>query len=300
MTGTTVGFVGIGNMGGAMATRVLEQGGAAVAFDTNPTIREQFAAKGGTIVDSARAVAQNCDLISVVVNTDTQARNAILGSDGVLEGCTPGTVVAVHSTIHLETLREIAASAAEKSVPVVDAAVTGGPAAAARGELVVLLGGDEAPIAAARPHLNWYASLVWHAGPLGSGMAAKIAVMVISFGKLAATYEGLLLANAAGLDPVELAKVVTHSESQSGIGPFFVSARAKAFSADGADLMHQIGTHESPKSQKDLHAALELAAQLGIDLPLARVAHDEMPAVWGLEPDQPRSTLDTTPGQAIR
>ena len=72
------------------------------------------------------------------------------------------------------------------------------------------------------------------------------------------------------------------AEAQSGIGSFFPPERARLLAGQEGPLL-QIGRHESPKSQKDLHAALQMADALGVDLPLTRVAHDEMPAVWGIE-----------------
>jgi 3-hydroxyisobutyrate dehydrogenase-like beta-hydroxyacid dehydrogenase len=278
-----IGFVGVGNMGGAMAGRVLSQGASVVAFDTSSLALAALAAKGAVTAKSPAAVAAQCAIISVVVNSDIQVKEAMLGVEGVLAGAKPGTLIAIHSTIHLATLEAVAAEASRLGMHVVDAAVTGGVEAAERGELAVLIGGDDSSVAAVRPAIAQYASLVLHAGPLGAGMAAKVALMVVSFGKLAVTYEGLNLARAAGVDPVELAKVIVHSEGQSGIGPFFVQARARAMSAVD-DPLREIGRHESPKSQKDLHAALELAERLGIELPLARIAHDAMPAVWGVSP----------------
>jgi 3-hydroxyisobutyrate dehydrogenase-like beta-hydroxyacid dehydrogenase len=274
-----IGFVGIGNMGGAMAARVLATGGSVIACDRSPDACARLAAEGALIVDTPAAVAERCPVVSVVVNTDDQVSEAVLGPDGVLAAAPPGAIVAIHSTIHLDTLEAVAAAAAARSVGVVDAAVTGGVDAARRGELAVLLGGDAASTDAVGSALAPYASLVLRAGELGAGMAAKIALMVVAFGKLAAVHEGLLLAQTAGVDVQELARVIEHSEAQSGITPFFLHARAGAL-ATGDDHLARIGRHEEPKAEKDLHAALDLAARLGVDLPLTRVAHDEMPAVW--------------------
>jgi 3-hydroxyisobutyrate dehydrogenase len=278
----TIGFVGVGNMGFAMARHALQQGVAVVAFDPSSDARDRIAAAGATTVDDPASVATRCAEISVVVNTDQQVRDAILGAGGVLQGAAPGTVVAIHSTIHVETLEAVAAAAADVGVTVVDAAVTGGVEAAAAGRLAVLLGGDLEAIERLRPGLSSYASLVVRVGDLGAGMAAKISVMVISFGKLAAAYEGLLLADAAGVGVDELARIVAHSEQVSGIHDFFLHERARRFAPDYEGALLAIARHESPKSQKDLHAALELAAHVGVSLPVAAAAHDEMPAAWGV------------------
>jgi 3-hydroxyisobutyrate dehydrogenase-like beta-hydroxyacid dehydrogenase len=275
-----LGFVGVGNMGAAMAARVLQQGGAVVAHDPSAAAARAIADLGAELAPTPAAVAERCSLVSVVVNTDDQARAAIAGSGGVLVGAAAGTVVAVHSTIHVATLEELAALAAERSVTIVDAAVTGGPDAARRGELAVMLGGPEEAVERIRPAIGHYGSLVIRVGELGAGMAAKISLMVVSFGKLAAAYEGLLLARAAGVDLAEFAAIVRHSEAQSGMHGFFIGERGLLF--DGGGTLGAIGPHESPKSQKDLHAALELARRHGVELPLVALAHDEMPAVWGV------------------
>ncbi|HUP72028.1 MAG TPA: NAD(P)-dependent oxidoreductase [Acidimicrobiales bacterium] len=278
-----IGFVGVGNMGSAMALRALREGAVVVAYDATTTARQRLADAGATIADSAAAVAAQCRLVSVVVNTDQQVRDALSGSDGIIAGGGAGTIVAIHSTIHLETLEEAATQGAARSVIVVDAAVTGGPDAAARGELVVMVGCDPATFAALRPALSSYASLIVRVGDLGAGMAAKIALMVISFGKLAAAYEGMHLANAAGVDLTEFARIVAQSERQSGLHDFFLRERILRF-ADGYDgPLGEIARHESPKSQKDLHAAIELAARVGVAVPFTALAHGQMPEVWGLE-----------------
>ena len=278
-----IGFVGVGNMGGAMALRVLAQGGAVVAFDLSPDARRRLASAGATVVDSPSAVAQQCDVISVVVNYDADVVAALLGPEGVLAGAAADTVVAIHSTVHLETLERVAREASTRSVAVVDATVTGGVDAAARGELAVLLGGDRDAVDRVRVAIAPYASVVMHAGGLGAGMAAKLSLMVVSFGKMAATYEGLRLAHAAGVDVNELAGVIAHSEQQSGIHDFFLRTRARTIGDEDDDSFAPIARHESPKSQKDLHAALELAHRLGLPLPVTTASHDAMPAVWGIE-----------------
>jgi len=165
-----IGFVGVGNMGAAMATRVLHQGRAVVVCDSNPAACERMASEGAETADSPAAVAVGCDLISVVVNYDCQVRDTMLGETGLLAGAKEGTIVAIHSTIHLATLEEVVAAAAERSVSVIEGAVTGGPAAALRGELAVMLGGDAKSIERFRPALETYASLVLRMGSLGAGM----------------------------------------------------------------------------------------------------------------------------------
>lgn len=283
MNGEPLGFVGVGNMGGAMAIRALSMGERVVVFDVSPAACDRLVAAGAAIAATPGDVARQVGVVSVVVNYDQDVIAAVLGDGGVLSGASPGTVVAIHSTVHLDTLERIAHAAAELGVKVVDAAVTGGVEAASRGELAVMLGGPADDIARVRAAIASYASVVMHAGALGAGLSAKLAVNLVGFAKMAAAYEGLALAHAAGVDAEALALVIAHSERQSGQHSFYLEARARAFANAGDDVLEAIGHHESPKSQKDLHAALDLARRLGIELPVTSVAYDQMPAVWAVD-----------------
>lgn len=284
MSAEPVGFVGVGMLGGAMASRVLAQGGAVVVADAAESSLARFAGSGATVVASPADVARHCPVTCVVVKTDAQVHEAVLGPGGVLEGARSNSVIVIHSTIHLGTLETVAAAAAAASVTVLDAAVTGGTAAVERGELAVMVGGEPAAVDQVRATLEWYASIVWHAGPLGAGMSAKVAVNAVQFAKMAAIYEGLLLAHTAGLDAEELARIIAHSESVSGMGAFYMPKRAKSFSAAGSeDLVRQVGLTECATSQKDLHAAIDLAERLHVDLPVVRAALAEMPGAWNQE-----------------
>jgi len=207
----------------------------------------------------------------------------LAGLATLISGGAHGCVAIIHSTIHLETLQEVAAAGVVRGTTVVDGAVTGGPDAAQRGELAVMLGGDPAILDSIRPSLSHYASLIIRVGDLGAGMSAKIALMVVSFGKIAVAYEGMQLAHAAGVNLTEFARIVAHSERQSGMHDFFLHERTQRFADDYAGPLRDIARHESPKSQKDLHTAMELAQRVGLALPLTEIAHELMPAVWGTE-----------------
>jgi 3-hydroxyisobutyrate dehydrogenase-like beta-hydroxyacid dehydrogenase len=149
-----------------------------------------------------------------------------------------------------ETLETVVRACEERRVAVVDAAVTGGVEAAARGELAVMLGAVDDAVARVRASIGSYASVVLHAGASGAGLSAKLAVNLVGFAKMGAAYEGLALAHAAGVDVAALAEVIAHSERQSGQHEFFLAARAAAFAPGGDANLYAIGRHESPKSQR--------------------------------------------------
>jgi 3-hydroxyisobutyrate dehydrogenase len=283
-----VGFVGIGQMGGAMAVRTAQCGISVVAFDVDPAALAGVTRAGAEAAASAADVASRSEVLSVVVNTDAQLEEAMSSPDGILAGGHPGLVVAIHSTVHISTLEHVAGLARRLDVTVIDAAVTGGPEAAARGQLAVMVGADTATFERVRPTFETYGSLILRMGELGAGLAAKVALNLISFDKLAAAYEGLVLAQAAGVDRSSFVKIVQHSEAQSGLHDFYLNRPGTVFdeSSDENRKLLAIGRRESPKSQKDLSAALELASRVGVALPVTAVAYDRMPAVWGV-PSQP-------------
>jgi 3-hydroxyisobutyrate dehydrogenase len=282
----TVGFVGIGQMGGAMAVRTAQRGRSVVAFDVDRAALAKVTGAGADAATSAADVAARSDMVSIVVNTDEQLQEAMSSPEGVLAGAHPGLVVAVHSTVHVSTLEQVAGLARGRDVRVIDAAVTGGPDAAARGELAVMIGADAGTFGRVRPAFEAYGSLIVRVGELGAGLAAKVALNLVSFVKLAAAYEGLVLAQAAGVDRASFVNIVKHSEAQSGLHDFYLDRPATVFdeSSEESRQLLAIGRRESPKSQKDLSAALELAARVGVQLPVTAVAYGQMPAVWGLPP----------------
>ena len=104
----------------------------------------------------------------------TTSERCSSGDTGVLAGLAPGGIVAIHSTVHPDTCREIAKSAAEQGVSVIDAPVSGGAPAVEEGKLLVMVGGDDDVVERCRPVFATYADPIVHLGPLGSGQVTKI------------------------------------------------------------------------------------------------------------------------------
>ncbi len=148
-----VGFVGLGRMGTAMFTAVLEAGMPGCAFDVVPAAVEPFL-DGSHDVAAATSpgdLAVQCDVVDIVVNTDQQVLDVCLGEDGILAASSPGTVVLVHSTIALDTLRTVAAAGVPREVHVLDAPVSGRWGHRSVGQLCVMVGGNQDAFERARP-----------------------------------------------------------------------------------------------------------------------------------------------------
>ena len=282
-----VGFVGVGAMGGAMAGRALEEGLEVLVFDVNPEATAELAEKGAQVVDSPRSLAESCDIAAVVVLSDEQVRNVVCAEDGLLAAKRDALDIMIHSTIHLPTLFEVEAKARKRGFSLIDAGVSGHTSGAARGQLAVMVGGDEAAIERCRPALDSYGSLVLRVGPLGAGMKAKVARNLLGFAQCAAIYEGMRLAEEAGIELAAYAQIVRHSEAQSNLLEGFLSAPSVREGNDAtpegkrrlalSKVVVEIGL-------KDLSAALDLGKSLGIALPVTEAAYAELPATWGAVP----------------
>lgn len=264
-----IGFIGLGNIGAAMAQRLLDRTEPLLVHDVRPEATLPFVEKGARSV-SLDELARECGVISVVVLTDGQVRDVVAA---LLEHAAEGTVIAVHSTIEPHTAAELAEQAAAHGVHVLDAPVSGGALGAAEGRLAVMVGGDRGAYETAKPVFRAWAEVVVHLGPAGAGTRCKLARNLLTFAGFAAAAEASRLAEAAGIDLRKLAAVVRHSDAITG-GPSAVMLRPSTAPLDPDDGLRPIFEHTRSLGEKDLAQALALGEQLGVDLPFAALAND--------------------------
>jgi 3-hydroxyisobutyrate dehydrogenase len=157
------------------------------------------------------------------VFSEQQVRGVLAGTGadpGVLAGAAPGTVVAVHSTISPALIKELAAAASERAIALIDVAMTGGgDVAAAEGNLTFMVGGPDEALAKARPALDAMARTIFHVGPLGAGVSAKIISNYLGTSNVALVREALRMAAGAGIDEKEILRIV----QDGGVGSSWVS-----------------------------------------------------------------------------
>lgn len=269
----SIGFIGLGNIGGAMAARLPHED--LWVHDLREDAAAPYVEKGarfGTLQD----LAVRCDVISVVVLTDAQVREVV---GELLEHATPGTVIAIHSTIDTHTAPELAARSGD--VHVVDAPVSGGALGAAEGRLAVMVGAERPAYEKAKPVFGHWAELVLHVGPVGAGTQCKLARNLLTFAGFAAAAEANRLAEAAGLDLRKLAAVVRHSDGITG-GPSAVMIRTSTDPLPADDGLRPIFEHTRALAEKDLALALALGDHLGVDLPFATLARQTLAAGLGV------------------
>ncbi|WP_348536888.1 NAD(P)-dependent oxidoreductase [Nocardia carnea] len=269
--GTRVGFIGLGDMGAPMAKKLLDWSGGLTVCDTRPEAVHPFTDAGAEAAGSPAELAAKCGVVCIAVVNDQQVRTVLTGENGVLSTATPGTVVAVHSTIGDESAVEFARLCAEHGVDLVDAPISGGAAGANSGRLAVMVGGSENAVAAVREPFGRFADLVVHAGEVGAGTRMKLARNLLHFISFTAATEAQRLAEAAGLDITALGKVVRHSDAVTG-GAGSIMLRDTTAPIEEGDFWLPILTHVRELGEKDLSLALELGGRTDTELPLAELA----------------------------
>ena len=265
-----------------MATGVAAAGHELVVCDVRAEATEAFAASA-SVASGPSDLGRRAGVVVVAVVNDAQVLEVLTGADGALNAMVPGASIVILSTVSLPTVRAVAEAAADKGVAVVDCGVTGGPASAAKGELIAMVGGTEADVDAAMPVLEAFSSEVVRMGPLGSGLQAKLARNIVQYVSWMAAYEAQKLAEAAGVSLSRLARVIRASDARIGGASTLMFRKTVApFGADDdAGLVESMRT-AAGLAHKDLVAALSLAAELGVDLPVTSLAEGRMDHVFGV------------------
>lgn len=254
----TIGFIGLGIMGGGMATNLYKAGFDLTVWNRTPGRTTPFVEAGVKIANNPAELAANCAIIITCVSDTPDVESVILGPNGVLEGARPGSLVIDCSTISPTTTRAIAARLGEHGVHMLDAPVSGGSEGAAKGTLSIMVGGDATQLERAMPVLRAMGQNITHVGGPGSGQMAKLVNQVLVVVTMQAVGEALLLAQAGGLDLDQTLTAVGGGAAGSWMlnnrGPQVIRRDWRpGFTID--------------LQQKDLRLVLEAADQLGIPLP---------------------------------
>jgi 3-hydroxyisobutyrate dehydrogenase-like beta-hydroxyacid dehydrogenase len=267
----TLGYIGLGNMGAPMAKRMIEWPGGVTVYDIRTEAMTPLAEAGASLADSIADVAA-ADLVHVTVLDDAQVRQVV----GELAAhAKPGTVIAIHSTISDTTAAELADELKRQEIDIVDAPVSGGAAAAEKGELATMVGADRDVYERIKPAFKQWASLVIHAGTPGAGTRMKLARNMLTFTSYAAACEAMKLAEAAGLDLQALGRVVRHTDALTS-GPGAIMVRDDMKTLEPEHFLYQPFLHTRGLGEKDLSLALALGEAVSVDLPLAQLAYQRL------------------------
>ena len=209
------GFIGLGDQGGGMASRLIECGIPTTLWARRAASLEPFRAGGATFAATPAELGACSDVVGICVVDDAGVEEVVLGDRGVLFGMLPGSLLVLHSTISLATCQRVAAAAAQHEIGVIDAPVSGGGFAAARGELTVLVGGEGVDFERARPVLETFGGQVIHLGPLGSGLLAKLVNNTLHAAHYALARDAIAAGVQMGLDEEALGRALAVSSGNS-------------------------------------------------------------------------------------
>ena len=206
-----VGYIGLGQMGSAMVSRLLDTGVRVGVCDLDPAPVSRATDRGAEAFATPAALAEAFDLVSICVPAAHHVEAVLMGPDGIASAGHADRVIHVHSTIAPADIRRFHDQAQAWGAWLSDACVAGGADAAAAGELVVLAGSPGDLGEAARGLLDTYASLVVDAGPVGGGAALKLAVNVMTYAQFSAASAAYEIARAAGADTAALVATWEHT-----------------------------------------------------------------------------------------
>ena len=279
----SAGVIGLGDIGRGLASSLQAAGVAVTVCDVREEATAPFR-EGGHVAATPAELTGRSDVVLVAVFNDAQVRAVLQGPDGVFTGATPGTSVVVVSTIPSATVLELRAEAAPHGVTVVDCGVSGGPDAAASGELVCMIGGSAEEVDQVRPVLDVISCLVLHMGPPGAGLAAKLARNLITYGSWLAAFEAQELAEAAGIDLLKLGEAARESDKRIGGATrlMFRTTAAPWPENTDAGLLNMMRAG-SEVTHKDLVSILALGEELGVDLPLTALTALRSGRIYGFD-----------------
>lgn len=247
-----VGFIGLGQQGTPIARRIAEAGFPVSVWARRPEVVEQAAEWGAKAADSPAALGAACDVVGICVFDAAAVDEVLFGPDGVIDTATQNTVVLMHTTLSPADARRIAERAARHDVVVLDAPVSGGPSAAAAGELVVLLGGPTEITEAVRPVIDAYAGHVIHFAEVGSAQHAKLINNGLLAAQVALVADAVRLAARGGVDGKQLLDVLRNGSARS--------YAAELFTMFGS-IDRLAGSHFKPTIGKDVQLFLDAIEQ---------------------------------------
>lgn len=260
----TVGMIGIGSMGGAMARRMLEAGHEVVVHDVRREAADALLARGARWAPSPAATAEQCRTVFTSLPGPAEVESVVAGDGGLLAGSRRGDVHAGLSTVSVDATRRTAERCRSAGVHYLDAPVSGGTMGVEAGTLAVLASGDARALEVARPILASFAGRVFDLGrEPGTGTLAKLVNNAIFLCSGLVHQEAVVLAAKAGMDPAALDEVLGASSAA-----LYLALAKPTLSRDWDHSGFSVALAE-----KDVALALESARAWAVPMPVVAAAH---------------------------
>jgi 2-hydroxy-3-oxopropionate reductase len=197
---STVGFIGLGIMGSPMAVHLQTAGHLVSGYNKRRDTTGPLVAAGGRKASSIADAVQGADVVAIMVPDSADVQEVLAGPDGVFDSAAPGTLVIDFSSIRPDVTAELAATARERGLRLLDAPVSGGEAGAKDAVLSIMVGGSAEDFAAAQPIFDAVGKTIVHVGPNGAGQTVKAANQLIVGTNIQVLAEALVFLEAYGVD----------------------------------------------------------------------------------------------------
>ncbi|HYZ15727.1 MAG TPA: NAD(P)-dependent oxidoreductase [Candidatus Acidoferrum sp.] len=267
-----VGIVGLGDMGGGMADRLLHAKYEVIGYNRTRSKCAPYEAKGMIVVDSPRELAQRSDMIVTMVTNNDALQAVCNGPDGILAGLAPGKIVAEMSTTSPTLVRQLAARVEETGASLLDAPVSGSILTLREGKLLIMVGGDRAAYDRAEPVFLAIGPKVRHVGTVGQAKALKVGVNLSLAVQMLGFSEGVLIAEKMGVDRRVAVETLLNSVIASPMlqyrAPFILDPPSHAWFTP--EMM-----------QKDMQLALDLGREMALPLPATSATQEVLSATRG-------------------
>lgn len=253
----TIGFIGLGIMGSNMIRNLLDAGFTVHIWNRTPEKIPPLVDAGGVAGSSPADVATHSQIVIVCVSDTADAESVILGDSGVLAGAQAGDLVIDMSTISPSVTRTIAKRLANEGVHMLDAPISGGSEGAEKGTLSIMVGGEVDQVERALPVFRAMGKTITHVGPSGAGQTVKLVNQIVVVINMLAVSEGLLFAEAAGVDLHKTLDAI----SEGAAGSWMLKNRGPQVLARDWRPGFMVDLQ-----QKDIRLALEAGDELGVSL----------------------------------
>ena len=279
LSGITIGFVGLGLMGRPMSLHLHRAGAELVIYHRSRGVVDELVGVRIEAAASPKDVAERAPIIVLMVSDTPAVERVLFGGDGVVHGLQTGTIVIDMGTTAVTATRNFAQQIKAKGADYVDAPVSGGQVGAEAATLAIMVGASEDAFARAKPIFEVLGKNITHVGEVGAGQVAKAANQIIVGLTIGAVAEALALAKRAGADPAKVRQALA--------GGFAASRILEVHGLRMVDQTFDPGG-KATTQRKDLAQALELAQELGMELPataLNRDLYDQLIKMGGGELD---------------
>jgi 3-hydroxyisobutyrate dehydrogenase len=212
----TIGFIGLGNMGGPMAANLVKAGHTVTGFDLNPAALEALAKAGGAVANSAADAVAGATVVITMLPAGEHVREVYLHQGGLIDATRDSQPLLIDcSTIDVESARTVTATAETAGLAMLDAPVSGGTVGALNSTLTFMVGGTDEAFIRGRPVLEAMGKNIFHAGGPGAGQAVKICNNMMLAINMVGVSEGFLLARKLGLDWDKLHQICSTATANS-------------------------------------------------------------------------------------